>query len=100
MANEKVQQTNDDSLKKLLKSKKKKHPIFKQPNFGRTKRKRVKDRWRKPRGIDNAQAKKLKKAGRLPRIGYKNTDVIRNLHPSGRKEVLIENLNQLEQVRA
>ncbi|MCX8166615.1 MAG: 50S ribosomal protein L32e [Candidatus Micrarchaeota archaeon] len=89
--------TSATNLKKLLK-KKKRHHVFKQPNFGRTKRKRVKDRWRKPRGIDNAQAKKLKKAGRLPVIGYKNPEEIRHVHPSGKKEFLVSSLKELEHI--
>ncbi len=75
---------------------KKKHPTFRRPNYGRTKRKRIKDNWRRPRGIDCAQRKKLKKAGKHPSIGYKNPDALQHLHPSGKHEVLISSASEVE----
>ena len=56
----------------------------------------VKSRWRKPRGTHNKKRMKFKWAGAHPRIGYKNHDSVRGLHPSGMKEVLVHNLNELE----
>ncbi len=77
--------------------KKKKKPDFKVPNFGV--KKRVKDRWRKPRGIDNKKRIRKKSAGPSPNIGYKNPEQIRHLHPSGKREVLVENAEQVEALK-
>ncbi len=68
---------------------KKKHPRFQRPNYGRTKRSRVKDNWRRPRGIDNKQREKYNYMGKLPSIGYKNPKVLRGKHPSGLDEVIV-----------
>ena len=77
---------------------KKRKPKFRRPNYGRTKRKRVKDNWVKPRGMDTAQRKQLQEAGNLPKVGYRNDKRIRDLHPSGKLEVLIANLKDLEEL--
>ncbi|MEM0437816.1 MAG: eL32 family ribosomal protein [Candidatus Micrarchaeia archaeon] len=79
---------------KKLQSKKKGHPRFRRPNVGHT-RKRLEDKWRKPRGIDNKQALKRAHMGALPRIGYKNPRAIRGLHPCGRREVLVRSMKDV-----
>ncbi len=81
-----------------LKSKKVSHPTFKRPNVGRPSRKRLEDKWRRPRGIDNKQREKFNKSGALPNIGYRNSKDIRDIHPSGFYEVLITCEKDLEKV--
>ncbi|MFN3910186.1 MAG: eL32 family ribosomal protein [Candidatus Anstonellaceae archaeon] len=78
--------------------KKKKKPKFFRPNYGRSSRKRIKANWRRPRGVDNK--KRIKKAymGASPSIGYSQNKKIRGLHPSGKKEVLVSNLSQLNSI--
>ncbi|MBI4399386.1 50S ribosomal protein L32e [Candidatus Micrarchaeota archaeon] len=75
--------------------KKRSHPTFSRANFKRKDRKRVKDNWRKPRGIDNKKRLKIKYMGREPNIGWRNSKETRYLHPSGLKEVLIYNSKDL-----
>ncbi len=82
--------------KKLLKSKKKKHPKFLRQNYGRIGRKRVKDNWRRPRGQNNKKRIKIKTFGALPKIGYKNPDSIRGMHPSGVFEMLVSNKKEVD----
>ncbi len=76
---------------------KRKHPRFKRTNVGRTKRSRLKDVWRRPRGTGNKQRQKLKKAGKLPSIGYSNPRSVRDTHPLGKPEVIVHNLSELEE---
>ena len=76
---------------------KKKKPKFNVPNLGFFKS--VKKRWRKPRGTHNKKRMKFKWAGASPKIGYRNPEAMRGLHPSGRKEVLINNMKELEGAR-
>ncbi|MFN7990547.1 MAG: eL32 family ribosomal protein [Candidatus Micrarchaeia archaeon] len=73
---------------------KKKKPRFNVPNLGFFKS--VKARWRKPRGTHNKKRMKAKFMGASPRIGYRNAGQIRGLHSSGSKEVLINNVKELE----
>lgn len=70
---------------------KKRHPKFSVPNFGLKTRKRVKDRWRMPRGIDSKKRVKKKELGASPSIGYKNSPEIRHARPDGAFEVLVHN---------
>jgi len=82
-----------------LRSLKKKHPRFKRPNVGRTKRSRLADKWRKPRGIDNKQRSHRMPSGALPNVGFKNTRAIRGIHPSGYREVLVRSLADIEKIK-
>ncbi|MDH5815587.1 MAG: 50S ribosomal protein L32e [Candidatus Nezhaarchaeota archaeon] len=55
-----------------------------------------KERWRRPRGIDNKM--KLSRKGYLPlvRVGYRNPKLVRGLHPSGLIEVLVRRPQDLD----
>lgn len=75
--------------------KKREHPRFRVPNFGARNRKRVKERWRKPRGIDNKQRVMRSGYGRLPKIGYKNSASVRYLRADGTLNMLVHNEGEL-----
>ena len=73
---------------------KKKKPKFNVPNLGFFKS--VKARWRKPRGTHNKKRMKFQFMGALPKIGYRNAVKTRGLHPGGSREVLVNNMTELE----
>jgi len=60
--------------------------------------KRVKKRWRKPSGRHSKLKVREKSKGSLPGVGYRAPKKMRGLHPSGFREVLIQNLNDLERI--
>ena len=62
--------------------------------------KRIKKRWRKPRGTDSKLRKGLKSKGKKPSPGYRTRKDQRYLHPSGFKDVLISNPNDLDRINA
>lgn len=73
----------------------------KKPKFARQeswKYVRLKENWRRPHGLDNKVRKKIK--GWPPPVdpGYGGPKVARGLHPSGYREVLVHNLDQLEEI--
>lgn len=84
--------------------KRKKVPLKKKPkkkftvpnSTGKRRMKSVKPRWRKQTGIDNK--KRIRKAfmGKSPRIGNKNAESVRGLHPLGLPELLVNNVKELE----
>ena len=74
---------------------KKRIPKFKRPNHGRRGCKSIKGNWRKPRGIDNKKRIHKKFMGCSPAVGYRQDKRIRDMHPSGVHEVLVENMTQL-----
>ena len=79
-------------LRKRIKSKK--------PNFVRQCAfiKRLKEGWRKPRGIHSKMRLKLKGHPRSVSVGWKSPKSVRSLHKSGLKEVLIHNIRELERL--
>jgi len=84
--------TGERPQKKRQPSKSKK-PKFKRQESWRYKR--VKENWRKPRGIDSKMRKKVKGWPLSPKAGYRNPKKIRGLHPSGYVEVRVQTLEDL-----
>lgn len=72
------------------------HPKFNVPNFGARHRKRVKDRWRKQRGIDNKKRIKKDFMGAEPNIGYGNPKSIRGTRASGRLLRVVHSVGELQ----
>ncbi|MCK4883699.1 MAG: 50S ribosomal protein L32e [Candidatus Diapherotrites archaeon] len=52
--------------------------------------------WRKPRGIYNKRREAVVGKGAMPKIGYGTKLSIRGLHPSGKCEVLVNNVSEVE----
>jgi large subunit ribosomal protein L32e len=51
--------------------------------------KRVKTRWRRPRGLDNKMRLKVKGWPKSVNVGYGGPRTARHLHPSGYEEVIV-----------
>ena len=84
----------DKRLMELRKTINKKRPSFRRVESWR--HTRVKDPWRKARGIDSQTRMKTKSGVKSPGIGYRNPKNVRGLHPSGFQEVRVENVKDLE----
>ncbi len=80
----------------MIMLKKKQHPYFNIPNFGAKNRKHVKARWRKQRGTDNKKRMKLASAGAEPTIGYRNPEELRGIRASGKRVIVVNNVNELK----
>jgi len=76
-----------EKLLELRKKMKKKRPKFRRVESWRYKR--VKDSWRKARGIDSKTRKKTKSGVKSPNVGYRTPKEIRGIHPSGYEEVRV-----------
>ncbi|MFW9936921.1 MAG: 50S ribosomal protein L32e [Candidatus Thorarchaeota archaeon] len=84
---------NQKRLLEIRKRNNKKRPSFKRVESWRYIR--VKDSWRKSRGIDSQTRKKTKTGVKSPTVGYRNPKKVRGLHPSGYEEVRIFNKKDL-----
>jgi len=61
-------------------------------------RKAVGMKWRRPRGRHTKMKIYKKGKGHMPKVGYGAPKNLRWLHPSGFREVLIQNLNDLNKI--
>lgn len=84
------------SLKKALRlreEKKSRNIKFRRQEWFRYKR--LGEKWRKPRGLHSKMRRKMKYRQKPPSIGYGSPFPARGLHPSGFREVLVYNVNDL-----
>ncbi|MEM3437184.1 MAG: 50S ribosomal protein L32e [Nitrososphaerales archaeon] len=58
--------------------------------------KRISERWRKPKGIDSKMRLRVKGWPKIVKIGYRGPRLVRGLHPSGYRDVLVHNLDELK----
>tara|TARA_B100000282_G_scaffold296226_1_gene277526 strand:- start:2051 stop:2731 length:681 start_codon:yes stop_codon:yes gene_type:complete len=74
---------------------KKKTPSFRRTEWFRYKR-LSRSGWRAPHGMDNKQRRNYKYRSSLVRVGHGKVAAARGLHPSGFREVMVHNTNDLE----
>jgi large subunit ribosomal protein L32e len=86
-------------LRELLakrKKEKRKKPKFQRQESWRYKR--LRESWRRPRGLDSKMRKKVKGWPSSPNSGYRGPRKGRGLHPSAFREVMVFNLDDLNGV--
>ncbi|MDO5850989.1 MAG: 50S ribosomal protein L32e [Methanobacteriaceae archaeon] len=71
-----------------------KKPNFKRQEFFRYKK--LGDKYRKPKGKLSKRRRYQKRKPAMASVGYRSPKDKRGLHPSGYKDILIENVSQLE----
>ena len=81
----------------LRAAQKKKTPSFRRTEWFRYKR-LSRSGWRAPHGMDSKQRRNYRYRGSLVRVGHGKVAGARGLHPSGLREVMVHNLNDLESI--
>ena len=88
----------DDATKAALalrSEQKKKTPSFRRTEWFRYKR-LSRSGWRAPHGMDSKQRRNYKYRSALVRVGHGKVTAARGLHPSGFREVMVQNTTDLE----
>jgi large subunit ribosomal protein L32e len=83
------------ALKARKRAKKKKPDFIRSESWRYAK---LKENWRRPRGLDHKMRRKIKGWPPTVSVGYKGPKVARGLHPSGYKEVLVHNAKEIANV--
>ncbi len=90
----------DDStkqVKSLRDAQSRKQPAFRRQEWYRYKR-LSKTGWRKPKGMQSKQRMNKKYRSPMARVGYGKVAEARGLHPSGFREVMVHNPDDLESI--
>jgi large subunit ribosomal protein L32e len=85
----------EKALRLRAKVKKKKPDFVRQESWRYD---RLKENWRRPKGIDNKMRRKIKGWPPTVNVGYRGPKAARGLHPSGYEEVLVYNIEDLKKV--
>jgi large subunit ribosomal protein L32e len=83
------------ALKARKRAKKKKPDFVRSESWRYAK---LKESWRRPRGLDHKMRRKIKGWPPTVSVGYKGPKVARGLHPSGYKEVLVHNAKEVSDI--
>ncbi|MCK5559412.1 MAG: 50S ribosomal protein L32e [Thermoplasmata archaeon] len=75
---------------------KRRKPKFRRQEWFRYKR--LGTSWRKPKGLHSKMRTNRKYRPNVVRIGYGSPKIVRGLHPSGFKEILVYNVNDLKDI--
>ena len=92
--------TLDEATKAALEARKaqrKSQPKFRRQEWFRYKR-LSRTGWKRPRGDDSSQRKNRKYRSPRARVGYGKIASVRDLHPSGFKEVLVHRPEDLDEI--
>ena len=89
----------DPESQRLLKVRKKQKS--KKPNFVQAdqhKKKRLKNYWRRPRGLQSKKRRHILGKGEMARVGYGSPVAVKGLHPSGFQDVLMSKVQDLDEL--
>ena len=87
-------EVNLKELLKLRESIDEKRPEFVRQESWRYKR--LNESWRKPKGIDSKMRLSVEGWPKIVKVGYRGPKITRGLHPSGYKDILVHNIDELK----
>jgi large subunit ribosomal protein L32e len=76
-----------DDTQRLIRARAEKRARFRR--YGRDVKKRLAEKWRKPKGRHNKLRRKVGAKGPYPKPGYGSPTEVRGLHPSGYRDMVV-----------
>ncbi|MGV8171087.1 MAG: eL32 family ribosomal protein [Candidatus Woesearchaeota archaeon] len=89
--------TDKKKLLETRKAVKSRKPEFKQQNFGR--KKRISDRWRRPRGLQSKMRHKFKGYPIMISKGWRSPSAVRGTDNKGNEIIVVNNVSDLNNVQ-
>jgi len=89
-------ETEKKKLLEVRKTIKNRKPDFKQQNFGR--KKRISDRWRRPKGLQSKMRHKFKGYNIMVSSGWRSPVEVRGLDRLGNETVIVSNVQEVTKV--
>lgn len=87
-----------DKLLEIRREHRRRKPLFYRHLWWKKPKFRNNPCWRKPKGIDNKMRLKLKGYPPLVEVGYRSPRLARDLHPCGRKPVVVSSVEELNKL--
>jgi large subunit ribosomal protein L32e len=87
--------TTEDSVK-IRRDRKRKLPKFTRQEYFKSNA--LKKGWRRPKGIRSKLRLGIKERGKVPKPGYGSPKDVRGFHSSGKREILVSCLKDLENI--
>lgn len=88
-----MSEKEQNRLMRIKKRRKQNRPLFLQYETWRYKK--IKEKWKKPKGIDNKMRQNRKGWPKSVNIGWGAPKAVRHLHPSGKEEIMVNNSGDL-----
>lgn len=87
---------NVQALLKLRRTIANRRPAFQRQESWRYRR--IPSSWRKPKGVDSKMRLSVKGWPKRVKVGYRGPASVRDFHPSGKRDVLVHNVSELEKL--
>ncbi|MEM4586521.1 MAG: 50S ribosomal protein L32e [Desulfurococcaceae archaeon] len=91
-------QVDIDKLVEIKRRYKDRKPVFLRHLWWKKPKFKNDPKWRKPKGIDNKMRLKLKGYPPMVEVGYRSPRLVRGMHPSGFKPVVVSCIKDLDKL--
>lgn len=89
-----------EKLVKVRNQLKSRKPKFKRPQTNQFAKLKNSNKWRKPKGMGNKVRRRRRGLSKMPTVGYGSPSLVRHLNKEGFREVIINNIADLANIKS